>query len=137
MEYKKQYGTAMRLMTHLMMALMLLVSIQVPMARAAMVPTDALIQSDQTSYSQSELMQAVNSQELRGQLEQMGVDPEQLGERIASLTPAEIAELNDHLQQQPAGSNVLGVLLVIFVVFVVTDMLCATDLFTFVRCINR
>ena len=75
-------------------------------------------------------------QELKTQLEDLGVDTSQLSDRIASLTAAEIQQLNAELEQQPAG-GIVGVLLTIFIVFIITDMLCATDIFSFVKCINK
>jgi hypothetical protein len=66
----------------------------------------------------------------------MGVDPEQLNDRIASLTASEIVKLNAELEQQPAG-GIVGALVTVFAVLVVTDMMCATNVFTFVKCINN
>jgi len=37
----------------------------------------------------------------------------------------------------PAGEGVGGVLLVVFIVFVITDVLGATDIFSFIRPIAR
>jgi hypothetical protein len=65
----------------------------------------------------------------------MGVDPEQLNDRIASLTASEIVKLNAELEQQPAG-GIVSALVTVFVVLVVTDMMCATNVFTFVKCVN-
>tara|TARA_B110000503_G_scaffold122938_1_gene188071 strand:+ start:339 stop:584 length:246 start_codon:yes stop_codon:yes gene_type:complete len=81
------------------------------------------------------MQSALASDELKQQLEGLGVDTEQLNDRIASLTPEEIQQLNAELEVQPAG-GILGVLLTVFIVLVVTDLLCATDVFHFVRCIN-
>ena len=105
-------------------------------AQAGLIPTNAMINLHEESYTQADLHNALASEELKAQLQTMGVDVEQLNDRIASLTPSEIQQLNSELEQQPAG-GIVGVLLTIFIVFVVTDMLCATDVFTFVKCINK
>jgi hypothetical protein len=105
-------------------------------AQASMVPTQSIINSGTDSYSQQELQSALASVELREQLADLGVDADQLSDRINSLTPAEIVQLNSELEQQPAG-GIIGVIVLIFVVFVVTDMLCATNIFAFVKCINK
>ena len=104
--------------------------------QAGLVSTQNLIVGGDGGYSKDQLQTALASTELRQQLVDLKVDPQQLGDRIASLTPAEILQLNAELQQQPAG-GIVGVLLTIFIVFVITDMLCATDLFSFVKCINK
>lgn len=106
-------------------------------AQAGLVSTQEFIHSvDGNYYSTEQLQEALASEELQQQLAEMGVDTDQLADRVASLTPEEVRQLNGELQSQPAGGGIIGVLLVIFVLFVITDMLCATDLFTFVKCIN-
>ena len=105
-------------------------------AQAGLVSTNAVINSQSGSYSQADLHTAMASAELQEQLQTMGVDVEQLNDRIASLTPDEIQQLNAELEHAPAG-GIIDVLLTVFVVFIITDMLCATDIFTFVNCINK
>lgn len=105
-------------------------------AQAGMVSTSEMIAVQSETLDRETLQTALESEQLRTQLQAMGVDVEQLQERVASLTPAEIHQLNNDIEHQEAG-GLLGVLLTIFVIFVITDMLCATDLFAFVKCINR
>lgn len=105
-------------------------------AQAGLMPTGTLIGAHGDSYTQSQLQLALASSELKAQLESKGVDIAQLSDRIASLTPSEIMQLNTELEQQPAG-GIVGTLATIFIVLVVTDLLCATDIFSFVRCIAR
>jgi TolA-binding protein len=119
-----------------LVVLTLLTGLMSSYAQAAMVPTQQLITHSQESFSQQELQAALASGELEEQLTELGVDTDQLADRLASLTPAEIVQLNAELESQPAG-GIVGVLLTIFIVFVITDMLCATDIFSFVRCINK
>ena len=104
--------------------------------QAQMISTTTMLTSDGMQYSQQQLQTALASDELKQQLEGLGVDVAQLNDRVASLTPGEIQQLNADLAEQPAG-GIIGVLLTIFIVFVVTDMLCATDVFVFVKCINK
>ena len=104
--------------------------------QAAMVPTSEMINSNGASYSTQELQAALASEGLKQQFADLGVNPSELNDRIASLTADEIQQLNAQLADQPAG-GVLGVILTIFVIFIVTDMLCATDIFGFVNCINK
>jgi hypothetical protein len=123
-------------MHRLLVVLTLWLTIMGSFAQASMVPTQSIINSGTESYSQQELQSALASVELREQLADLGVDADQLSDRINSLTPAEIVQLNSELEQQPAG-GIIGVIVLIFVVFVVTDMLCATNIFAFVKCINK
>ncbi|BBB25651.1 PA2779 family protein [Amphritea japonica] len=120
-----------------LIALLLTMSFQSLTVNAAMISTDSIIQTEHQQYTKSDLLQKLESKELQQQLADMGVDKQELEQRIASLTPDEISQLNANLASQPAGEGVLGLVGLVFVVFVITDMLCATNLFSFVRCINR
>jgi len=118
-----------------LVSLLVVISLFAGHSQAKMISTGAVINSNGEHYSQQQLQSALASDELKQQLTDMGVDTEQLNDRLASLTPDEVQQLNAELAEQPAG-GVLGVLLTIFIVLVVTDMLCATDVFNFVKCIN-
>ncbi len=124
-----------RWINHFLVSMLVVASIFAGNAHASMISTDAVINAGTEQYNQQQLQTALESEELRQQLQELGVDTKQLNDRIASLTAEEIQQLNADLEQQPAG-GIVGVLLTIFIVFVITDMLCATDVFTFVRCIN-
>lgn len=71
--------------------------------------------------------------EVRAQFEALGVDPAQARERVHALDDQQVRELAAHLEQLPAGSGVLGVLLVVFIVLLVTDILGFTRIFPFTR----
>lgn len=111
-------------------------------AQAGLVATEAVLETQAvaeqviSSYSQADFQTALASEELAAQLESMGVDVLQLKDRIASLTASEIQQLNAELEKQPAG-GIVGALVTVFIVLVVTDMLCATNIFSFVNCINK
>lgn len=105
-------------------------------AQAAMVSTSTLINSEGVSYSKQDLQTALASEELKQQLSDLGVDASELNDRIASLTTEEIQQLNAELADQPAGAGVIGILLTVLLIFLITDMLCATNIYNFVNCIN-
>ena len=57
-----------------------------------------------------------------------------LTKRINRLTDAELARINQEADTLKAGgTNVLGILLIIFIVFVITDVIGATNIFPFIR----
>src|SRR5690606_42009654 len=86
---------------------------------------------------QEKLMAMLEDDQVKEKLVSMGVDRDQVESRIASLTPAELAQFNQQLDQAPAGAGVVGIIVLFLVIFIITDMLCATDIFNFVKCINR
>ncbi len=106
-------------------------------AQAAMVGTAQAIAARQGSLDRARLASLLEREDLQRQLTAQGVDIQQARERVASLTDAEVARINQQVEQLPAGSDsVLGVLVLIFIVFIITDALGATDIFPFVHPIN-
>jgi hypothetical protein len=106
-------------------------------AQAAMVGTAQAIAAQQGSLDRARLASLLEREDLQRQLTAQGVDIQQAKERVASLTDAEVTRINQQLEQLPAGSDsVLGVLVLIFIVFIITDALGATDIFPFVHPIN-
>lgn len=103
-------------------------------AQAAMVGTAQVIAAQQGSLDRARLAALLEREDLQRQLGSMGVDVQHARERVAGLTDAEIARINQQFERLPAGSDsVLGVLVLIFIIFVITDALGATDIFPFVH----
>ena len=115
----------------------MLVVVQVPMANAAMVGTPEVLYEQQQQVDRQQLLGMLEDQGVQEKLQAMGVDRSQVAERINSLTNAELAQFNQQLSEAPAGAGVVGVIVLFLVIFIITDMLCATDIFSFVKCINR
>lgn len=105
-------------------------------ANAAMVSTGDMIQQEQTQLDRQQLLNMLEKQEVQEKLSELGVSKDTVAERINNLTSAELADFEQQLAEAPAGEGVVGVIVLFFLVFIVTDMLCATDLFPFVRCIR-
>ncbi|UXI03002.1 DUF6627 family protein [Photobacterium sp. TY1-4] len=118
-------------------ALVMLFSlIQLPVAQAAMITTGEAIQIQQRNIDRNNLLSMLQKDELRAQLAEYGVDAQLAAERISHMTDAEIAMLNDHLDDMPAGESFLSVIGLIVVVLVFTDLFGATDVFPFIRPVN-
>ena len=63
------------------------------------------------------------------QMLELGVNPEQVDERINALTDAELARLSTGIQDLPAGSGVIEVLGVVFLVFLILELVGVTNVF--------
>lgn len=100
--------------------------------QAAMISTPDVIQSQQSQYDREQLFSMLDRDDVQEKLVSMGVAPELVQERINSMTDFEIAQLNQQINDMPAG-GIIGVIVLIFVVFVITDAIGATDIFPFVR----
>ena len=113
-----------------------LMSMSFSSAQAAMVTNELVINRVQQNTAQAELLQTINRSDVKQQLLEMGVNSESIESRISLMTHEEIAQLNQQIDELPAGGDVLGVLLVIFIVFVITDVIGATDIFPFIKPVN-
>ena len=103
---------------------------------ASMVGTSTALQQAQRSVERGELLAMLDRESVQAQLVELGVDAEAAKQRVAAMTDAEIRQLNARLAEMPAGGDVLGIVLLLFILFVITDMLGATDIFPFVHSIN-
>lgn len=114
----------------------LLLIIQVPLAQAAMIGTAETLQAQQQQVDRQQLLSMLDDQGVKDKLASLGVERAQVEQRINSLTNTELAQFNQQLSEAPAG-GIIGIIVLFLVIFIITDLLCATDLFTFVKCINR
>jgi len=105
-------------------------------ATAAMVSTDTLITGQQTRVDRQQLLNMLEKQQVQDKLADMGVSEDQVRDRINSLTPQELSDFQQQLAEAPAGEGVVGIVVLFLVIFIITDMLCATNIFPFVNCIR-
>jgi hypothetical protein len=110
---------------------------QLTPAYASMVGTTTALAQTQQQYERTELLAMFDRQGVTEQLVELGVDPQAAKARVAALTDEEIRQLNQHLADMPAGGDVLGIVVLFIVIFIITDMLGATDIFPFVHPINK
>lgn len=103
-------------------------------AQAAIVDNDALLAETTVQHTRDSLQQLFEQDQVRAQLQALGVSQEWARERARTLTDADLARINSGTGQLEAGGDsVLGVLLVIFIIFVITDVIGATDIFPFIH----
>jgi hypothetical protein len=74
--------------------------------------------------------------EVAAALAERGVTADQARARVAALTDAEVAQVMQTIDSAPAGGDLLGVLVFIFVLLLVTDILGFTKVFPFTRSIR-
>jgi len=111
-----------------------LMSMSFTSAQAAMISNDLVINQVQHSSARTELLQTIKRADVKEQLLNMGVKAEDIESRVKLMTHEEIAQLNQQINELPAGgSSLLGVLLIVFIVFVITDVIGATDIFPFIK----
>lgn len=95
--------------------------------QAGMLPVDA---------DRVHIYSVLDREDVRTQLEARGVNPADVKARVAAMTDEEAAQLAGQIDSLPAGGDVLGVLLTVFIVLLITDILGFTKIFPFTRSIR-
>jgi hypothetical protein len=118
---------------HRLVARLLIVSLAglgLPLpAQAGMLPTEAAV----TGRERVRVADFFDRAEGRAQLQARGVSAEEVKDRVAALTDEEARELAGRIDNLPAGGDVLGILLTVFIVLLITDILGFTKVFPFTR----
>jgi len=126
---------------HRFLALSLIVSIAgsaLPLpAQAGVVGTEALAAASAAPADRERLAALLARADLRAQLEAKGVRPADVQARIDALSDEEVAQLAGRIDSLPAGGDVVGALLFVFLVLLVTDLLGLTKVFPFTKPIKR
>jgi hypothetical protein len=116
---------------------MLVISMPLGTARAALVTTDQVIAESDGATDRERVLAFLGRAEVREQIVALGVDPAEAVARVAALSDAQVREIAGQLDQLPAGQSavaaVIGALLIIFLVLLVTDLLGLTNVFPFVN----
>ncbi len=103
-------------------------------AHAGMVGTDEVLSSSQATGGREKVQDFLQRDDVRVALQARGVDPQAASDRVKALSDAEVAQLAEQIDRAPAaGTDVLGFMLVIFVVLLITDVLGLTKVFPFTR----
>lgn len=105
--------------------------------QAAMIGTDALVQQQQSTMDRERLLQLLERDDVQQQLVALGVETADATARVAQLTDNEVQQLNARLGELPAGGDVLSLAVLVFLVFVITDVIGATDIFPFIHPVKR
>jgi len=118
---------------HLVVLGILALSLHLPAANAALVGTEAVVSAAQPQQDRERVLNTLNRDDVKAQLLARGVDPAQVQARLESLTDEEVQTLAANMDQLPAGGDALGLLVLIFLVLLFTDIMGFTNIFPFVK----
>lgn len=96
---------------------------------AGMIGTETTL----ASAERGRIVTFLDREDVRQQLQSRGVSPSDVKARVAALTDDEAAQVAANIDSLPAGGDVLGVLLVVFLVLLLTDILGYTKVFPFTK----
>jgi hypothetical protein len=95
--------------------------------RAEMVTTPTLLNQAERSSQVALVETYLAREEVRLQMEAMGVDPVLAAERLASLTDVQLQQLSLNIQEAPAG-GALGVVIAVLVIILLLEILGITNM---------
>ena len=117
----------------LLMASTTLLGLPLP-AQAGLIGTDEALAAASVAVERDKVQSYLQRDDVRAALQARGVDPQAASERIRALSDQEVAQLAGQIDQAPAGgTDVLGFVLVLFVVLLITYALGMTKVFPFTR----
>lgn len=106
-------------------------------ARAGLVTTEQVVEQRAAATDRERVTAILLREDVRQQMEALGVDRNEAVARLASLSDQEIQKVAGQLDELPAGQNVLvGVLVVagaVLLGLVITDLLGITNVFAVIN----
>ena len=103
----------------LMIATLLFATLAPTNVAADIVGTDSAIAEQTNLMNRDALIEELNREDVRDQLERMGVNADEAVDRVAAMTDSEVAMLTAGLAEAPAGAGVGIVAAVLIVILVV------------------
>jgi len=125
------YATMKRVMA-LLVSLAMLNAYALP-AYSGVVTTEQLIQQQLETLDREGIVALLERSEVRQQLVDRGVDPEYARQRIAALSDAQIEQIRSEIDQLPAGSGAVGILIAVLLVLIILDIIGVTNIFSFIH----
>lgn len=120
-----------------MIVSLLNMSIWVPSAQAAIIGSEQVMASQAAQHDRERLRALFERADVREQLLARGVDADAAKARVDALTDKEVASIAARIDSLPAGGEIIGALLFIFLVLLATDILGFTKVFPFTKPIHR
>ena len=112
-----------------LMACLLMVSLP---AQAGLVSTESVA----AAGSRDRIAVILERADVQSRLEAFGVSPTDVKARVAAMSDAEAAQLAGQIDSLPAGGDVLGAIVLVFIVLLITDILGFTKIFPFTRSVR-
>lgn len=129
--------SVMSFSSRVLMVSMLSMSVWMPSAQAGMVSSEQVMASQAAQQDRERVRALFERQDVREQLQARGVDADAARARVDALTDEEVASINGQLDSLPAGGDIVGAVVFVFIVLLITDLLGLTKVFPFTKPVNR
>ena len=118
-----------------LMAVIMALSLPTGYARAAIVTTEQAIARAGEEAGRDKVKALLSRRDVRRQMVEMGVDPDEAAARLAVMSDSEIVRIAARVDETPAGQSVVGTVvvtgLVILAGLLLTDLLGLTTFYPF------
>ncbi|MFP7722079.1 PA2779 family protein [Lysobacter sp. A3-1-A15] len=98
-------------------------------ASAAVISTQQALSAEMRDATETRVRDSLARDEVRKAMQHLGVDPADADARVASLSDAELMQLQGELDRMPAGGSALAVIGVVFVVLLILELVGVTNIF--------
>jgi hypothetical protein len=98
-------------------------------AMAGIVDTQTLATQADLQTQRNDVRALMARDDVRSALAGYGVSPADLDARVNNLTQGELLQIQQQLDSLPAGGSAVGLVLSVILIFVLLDVLGATDVF--------
>ena len=85
------------------------------------------------SSQRGEINRLLERADVQARLEAQGVKAADVKARVAAMSDAEVAQVAGRIDSLPAGGDILGALVLVFIILLVTDILGFTKIFPFTK----
>jgi cysteine synthase len=107
-------------------------------ANAELVGSNAAIEKYNAKQARDRLEAMIQREDVQKEFKQFGISPAEAKARVDAMSDEQVAQVVNRLDREPAGSGtvgtVVGAALIVFLVLLVTDILCLTHVFKFTKC---
>lgn len=102
-------------------------TIQAP-AQAAMITTDQLVANSQVEAQRNAIAELLQREDIKRELLNLGVNPNTINDRVASMTPAEVSQIHGQLADLPAAAG-LGTVALVILILILLEIAGVIDIF--------
>ena len=127
-------------------AMMMFLMLPYGAAQAAMISTEQAVAAPATARTAAEarayVMGIVQRADVQAEMRALGVDPAEAVARVKAMSDNEVKRAAGKIEASPAGAasgtgiilGIVGFAVFVFLVLLLTDILCLTSVFPFTKC---
>lgn len=123
----------MRITSRLLIVTTFALGMPIHSAQARVVGTDVAAAPSQFHSDRERIHSLFDREDVRKELQARGVDANAARARVDALTDEEVQRIAGQLDKLPAGGDIIGALLFVFILLLVTDILGLTKVYSFTR----